>query len=161
MLKKVFNSKKVVGMLIVLVSVTILLVVFRFGMVVGEKKADFSGRWGENYGRFFGEPSPGFFPAPAEFRDNRLMNPHGNAGTILKIDGNILVIKGSDNNEKTVLLSTSTIINNKNKTVSSDSLKIGDSLVIIGEPTKEGQIEAKFIRVFSNSSSTLSLPPHQ
>jgi hypothetical protein len=149
MLKNIFESKKVTAVLVVLISLAVLLVVFRFGMVVGERKANFSGRWSENYGRFFGEPRPGFFPAPAEFGDNRFMNPHGNAGTILKIDGNTLIVKGSDNNEKTILFSTSTLIKDKDETISGDSLKVGDSLVVIGEPTPEGQIEAKFIRVFS------------
>lgn len=142
-----------------LVALVVLLVVFRFGMVVGERKANFSGRWSENYGRFFGEPRPGFFPAPAEFRDDRFMNPHGSAGTILKIDGDTLIVKGSDNNEKTILISTSTVIRDMDETVAGDSLEVGDSLVVIGSPTPDGTIEARFVRVFHDASSTPPMPP--
>lgn len=150
MLKQIFESKKIVGILAVLIALIVLLVVFRFGMVIGERKADFSGRWGENYGRFFGEPRQGFFPAPAEFRDNRFMNPHGNAGTILKINGDAVVLKGKDNIERTVLISTSTVIMDMNENITLDKVSAGDSLVVIGEPTKDGQIEARFVRVFRN-----------
>lgn len=151
MLKQIFESKKIVGILAILVTLIVLLVVFRFGMVVGERKADFSGRWGENYGRFFGEPRPGFFPAPAEFRDNRLMSPHGNAGTVLKINGDTIVLKGKDNIERTILISTSTVIMDMNENIGLDKINTGDSLVVIGEPTKDGQIGARFVRVFHDN----------
>lgn len=126
-------------------TLVILLAVFWFGMVIGEKMADFRNHWGENYGRFFGEPRSGFF---GELPGGGPENPFGNAGTVLSVQGNVIVTKGSDNNEKTIMVASSTVIREQSEAEILSDIKPGDLIVAIGAPNASGQIEASFIRIF-------------
>ena len=63
-----------------LLALIVFLLVFGAGMFVGEKKARFSYRWGENYQRNFAGPRGGFF---GNFgREEGLINAHGAFGQI-------------------------------------------------------------------------------
>ncbi|KKU52579.1 MAG: hypothetical protein A3H69_05695 [Candidatus Sungbacteria bacterium RIFCSPLOWO2_02_FULL_47_9] len=132
-----------------IVCVVLLLLAFKAGEVVGFNKARFSYRWGENYHRNFGGPRNGFmrdFRRDIEGKD--FISPHGTFGSIIKIDGNMLIVKGKDNTEKTVLLSERTSIKIFANTANPEELKVNDTLTIIGSPNEQGQIKAEFIRVF-------------
>jgi hypothetical protein len=124
----------------------LLIFVFRTGMMVGTRRAEFNMHWGENYGRFFGEPRRGFFP---EFMGGGMMNAFGNSGTVLKLQDNVIVMKGSDGNERTVSVSSSTDMRKGRQDIKISDIKIGEPIVVIGEPGENGQIEARFLRVFS------------
>jgi|SRR3989338_5021386 len=126
------------------VGFILLLLAFKAGMAVGFKKASFSYRWGENYHRNFGGPKGGFF---REFSDNDLTNAHGVFGEIIKIDGTTLIIKGADGVEKAVLAGADASIRRFSEAVKAEELKVGDRVVVIGEPNDSGQIEAKLIRI--------------
>ncbi len=52
-----------------------------------------------------------------------------------------------DNLEKTIYISSRTIIRESRKVITSKILKVDDLVVAIGKPTDKGQIEAKLIRV--------------
>jgi hypothetical protein len=143
-LNKLFQSKIVKGLLIGLAAVLILLVGFKLGLVVGERKAEFSGQWGENYHRNFGGPKRGFMQ---EFGDREFIDASGTFGQILKIDGNTLTVKGKDDVEKIILVTDKTVINRLRDKISLADLAANDSIVTIGEPNADGQIEAKLIRV--------------
>jgi len=160
-MQNIFNSKWFGWVLAGIGAVILLLLVFRLGMYVGERRENFNGKWGENYGRFFGEPKPGFFPGmPGGGPMEGGMNAFGNGGTVLKVNSNTLAIKGNDGNEKVIALDSSTIIREMNQDIALKDLKPGDMIVVLGEPNNSGQIQAKFIRVFppqnqpSNSTST-------
>jgi hypothetical protein len=155
MLDNVLKSKWLRFTLIILGVLVILLAVFRFGIFVGEKRADFRNHWGENYGRFFGEPRRGFFD---EFPGGGPKNPFGNAGTVLSVRDNIIVAKGSDNSEKTIVVATSTVIMEREQTISVSDIKPGELIVAIGSPNESGQIEAKFIRIFPEPPVNPGLP---
>lgn len=114
-------------------AVILLLLAFKAGELIGYRKALFSYRWGENYHRNFGD---------------FMMSAHGTAGTILKIDGSTLIVKGGDNVEKTILMSEKTTVTSRRETIKAGGLKVDDRVVIIGSPNEQGQIEAKFIRLF-------------
>lgn len=135
--------------LLAIAALIILLFVFKVGVFVGYKKAQYSYRWGENYHRNFAGPQGGFF---GDFRrgfgDKDFINSHGTFGLIIKIDGSTLVIKGKDDVEKTVLISDKTEISNHRETVRASELKVDDQVVVIGSPNEQGQIEAKLIRLF-------------
>lgn len=148
---KLFQSKSFKVGLIVLGAFIVLLLVFRAGVFVGYKKAQFSYRWGENYHRNFAGPRSGFF---GDFRRGfgdrgGFINAHGTFGSVIKVDGNTIIVKGRDNVEKTVLVSDNTTINKGRETIKVSDLKVDDRVVIIGSPNDQGQIEAKLIRVFS------------
>ncbi|MFA5076108.1 MAG: hypothetical protein WC480_01685 [Patescibacteria group bacterium] len=140
---KIFQSKVFKGLIIGLGVLIILLLVFKAGMVVGIKKADFSCRWSDNYHRNFGGPQGGFLGG---FDDRNFMDAHGVFGQIIKIDGQTLIIKGPDNVEKIVLLDGASIMRGKDN-IQPTELKIDDPIVVIGSPNNDGQIEAKLIRI--------------
>lgn len=152
MLNILKSNKWLLWTLIVLGELALLLVVFWGGMEIGFRKASFGAHWEENYSRFFGEPRPGFFGGMMG-RDN-LPHAFGNAGTVLQISGNTLVMKGNDNVEKTVVINSATTISKQGQTISASDLRAGDPIVVIGDPNSSGQIVARFIRVFPENSAS-------
>jgi len=145
MLDNVLKSRWLRLSVLILLALVFLLAAFWFGMAIGEKRADFRNHWSENYGKFFGEPRRGFF---GELPGSGPGNPFGNAGTVLSVQGNAIVAKGSDNNEKTIVITSSTVITERSETVALSDIKPGDLIVAIGAPNESGQIDAKLIRIF-------------
>ncbi len=129
----------------IVVGLVVLLLVFWLGVQVGERREDFRNEWGKNYGRFFGEPRQGLF---GELPGGGPVNPYGNAGVVLNLSGNTIVIKGNDNVERTIVVSSSTVIREQAGNLDLGGIKPGDLMVAIGAPNGNGQIEARFIRVF-------------
>ncbi len=127
--------------------------IFGLGIWVGQERAEFSFRWAENYHNNFGGPRNGLmnnFPAMD------YTNGHGLFGTIEKIDTDTLVVEDKDNIEKTVVISDkTTTIRNKSGIIKLSDLKIGDNLVIIGDPDAGGKIDAKFVRVLPAMPSSI------
>lgn len=141
---KFFHSKAFKISFVVIAVVIAALLIFKLGVFVGYRKANFSYRWAENYHKNFGGPREGFFN---DFYDRDFIDGHGMSGLVMKIDGNVLIIKDRDNTEKTVTISDQTVIRVNRDTIKITDLKIDDRIVIIGSPDNQGQIEAKFIRV--------------
>lgn len=140
----------------------VVVIVFLFGMFVGEQKARFSYRWGENYHRFFGGPRFGV-GAPRGF-----FGGHGAFGEVIKKDSKTLVVRGPDNAEKAIILTDDTVVVKYRQKIKGQEIKIGDRIVVVGEPNKKGQIKARLIRVFDANlwkgsmwrrESSLGLPP--
>lgn len=131
------------------------LIFFKVGVLVGYKKAQYTYRWGENYHRNFAGPKGGFFQDfKRGFKDRDFINAHGTFGMIIQIDFSastgqvVLVIRGKDDFEKTVMVSSQTAIRSRKEILAARDLKIDDRVVIIGSPNEQGQIEARLIRVF-------------
>lgn len=147
---KCLQSKTFRIALVAIGALIVLLFVFKVGVFVGYKKASFSYRWGENYHRNFAGPRGGFF---GDFRrgfgDKDFINAHGTFGSVIKIDGNIVIVKSRDDVEKTALVSDDTVIRRGREAIRVSDLKVDDRIVIIGSPNGQGQIEAKLIRLFS------------
>ena len=141
---KFFQSKTFKIILWCIAGFIILLGVFKIGTITGFKKANFSYQWGENYHRNFAGPGNGFF---GDFDDKNFIDAHGVFGQVIKIDGSTLVIRGSNNVEKIVLVKDNIIIERFRNTIKPSDLKIDDYVIVIGEPNDAGQIEAKFIRL--------------
>jgi len=137
-------SKYLKPLIITLVAMIALLVAFQAGRLVGERRAMFSFRWGQNYHQMFGGPQRGLF---GDSQDPGFMDAHGIFGRVLKNEGNDLIIQDKDQIEKTVSISTSTLIRKNTDTILLSGVTPNDNVVIIGEPKENGQIEAKFIRI--------------
>lgn len=148
---KLFQLKLFKIGLIILGALIVLLFVFKAGVFVGYKKAEFSYRWSENYHRNFAGPRGGFLQDFRRGFGNRgdFINAHGIFGSVIKIDGNTVIVKGQDDIERIILVSGTTVIKKGRETIKISDLKVDDSIVIIGSPNEEGQIEAKLIRVFN------------
>jgi hypothetical protein len=55
--------------------------------------------------------------------------------------------------EKIINISKTTNIKISDKDSSIDKLKVGDRIMVIGDPNEQGQIDAKLIRVFNKPVS--------
>ncbi len=146
---KIFNSKFFKGLILGLTIFIVLLLVFKLGAFIGARRANFSCRWSENYQRNFGGPKPGPIMG---LGDRDFIPAGGTTGQIIKIDDSILTIKEINNTEKTVLIKEDTAVRKMREEIKASDLKINDFVVIIGEPNKDGQIEAKLIRVMPEPS---------
>lgn len=143
-LKKDILKRVIIG----LVGFAAFLLVFGAGIKVGTLKARYSYKWAESYHKNFAGPRGGFFSDWRNFPQGEFINTHGVFGSIIKIDGNIIITKDKSNTEKTVLVSDNTIIQRGRETIKLSNLKIDGDIVVIGSPDEDGQIKAKFIRVF-------------
>ncbi len=137
-------------------AVILLLVVFQLGVFVGAHKAEFSYNWSHNYHQMFGGPRGGFF---RNFDGRDFIGGHGAAGQIANIQDNQVIIKGRDGIEKSILVGTDTAINKMGQSLKITDLKINDNVVVIGEPTTNGSVEARIIRVFDSPPQATSPSP--
>lgn len=130
------------------------LVSFGMGLKVGFQKAMFSSRWGENFERNFmmrgpeGKGDRFMFPPLNRLDGKAMRNGHGAAGEILSLSGNTILIKNPENQENTIRINESTLINRGRETIAIEDLKSGDRIVVIGKPQDDGVIAAHLIRVF-------------
>jgi hypothetical protein len=148
-MNKFLESKTLRIALYGLGGLIVALAIFNFGMFVGYKKASFSFGWGENYDRNFVGPRRNMMG----LEDRYFTNDHGVAGQIIKIDGSDVVIRGKDNTEKMIVVSSDAGIMRFREAIKIGDLKVDDYIVVIGNPNSSGQIEAKLIRVMPNPES--------
>ena len=141
-LKKVFESKVLVRFLYVIGIIIVAVLIFSLGISVGFHKASFGRAWGDNYERNFG-----MGPGKMMFGQNNFPNAHGATGKIIKIELPNIIVQDRDNTEKVVLIKDDTQIQKMMLSINASDLIINDFVVVIGNPNKEGQIEAKLIRV--------------
>jgi len=154
-LGKIFQSKFFGGIVLGIAGILVLSLVFKGGMIVGAKKADFSCRWNNNYHANFAGPREGFGKG---FADRDFIDANGTIGQIIKIDGQTLTINGRDNVEKIILVKEDTAIKSVRETLKIADLKIDDLVVVIGEPNETGQISAKLIRLMPAMGAAQPMP---
>ncbi len=142
---KIFQSKFLRGLIFGIAIFIILFFVFSLGVFVGTKKADFSFRWADEYHRNFAGPQGGFF---GDFIgiDREFTSSNGAFGQVIKISDGSITVQGGDNIEKIILVSDKTSVVSPKKNIKLSDLKVGDSIVVIGEPNASGQIQAELIR---------------
>ena len=140
-IKKIFESKVLVGVLYGVGIVVVILLIFSAGLSVGFHKASFGRAWGDNYEHNFGMK-----PMPLFGKDN-FPNAHGSIGKIIKIELPTIIVQDQDKTEKVILIKDDTKIQKMRENITTADLKIDDFIVVIGSPNDKGQIEAKFIRM--------------
>lgn len=123
-------------------GVVIFLLAFGLGVSVGYEKALFSSAWGMNYEHNFSGPLRGMVPGVES------ENAHGAAGTVIDISGTTISVKDDDNDERSIVVASDTVIRKIDEMIPLSALSIGDRVVAIGAPNAAGQVEAHFIRVF-------------
>lgn len=139
----ILQSKTFRNVLYVIGIVLAALLIFRAGISVGYRKANFSYRWGENYHRNFGGPRGGFMRG---MRGDDFANPHGAFGKIIKLELPQITIQDRDA-EKIVIVDDNTVIRRFRDTVEPKDLRLDDFVVVVGSPNGQGQVEAKLIRL--------------
>lgn len=127
-----------------LAGLAVLVLVFQLGVFVGYKKASFSYRWGEEYHRSFNGPKG---MLPRDMGPQPFFEAHGAVGRIIELTPPTLLIESPDGSEKSIEISSGTIIRRFRENVSVRDLKLEDSVVVVGAPGEEGRVQAKLIRI--------------
>jgi hypothetical protein len=120
----------------------IAIVIFEAGVFVGFHKASFAYGWEQNYGRNFGDPRGQF-----GFPDRALPIGHGADGRVISVSKGSFVVAGGDEAEKTIRVSSSTIIRAASGATTSAALANGSYVVVIGEPDASGTVSAQLVRI--------------
>lgn len=156
-IKKCVQSKKFKIAVMTLGGLFVALLIFQAGMFVGYRKAAFSYGYGDNYYRMFGGEHRGGgmmgfggMMGRGDF-DEDFAPAHGVIGKIVKVELPVVVVEGSDSVEKVVLVTPNTTIRQFRDSVSANDLKVGDIVMIIGNPNTASQIEAQYIRLMPSS----------
>jgi hypothetical protein len=156
-MKDFLSSPKFKKTLWIVGGIAAVFLVFGFGIAVGYHKALFSSSWGQNYYRnFYG----GAHGGPMGALDAHApWNAHGTEGSVIDVSSSTISLRDGDNNERSVEISSDTVIRKMDTTVSIAAVNVGDMVTVIGEPNGNGQVRAKFVRVFGSSSSMPMPPP--
>ena len=104
-----------------------------------------------NYQKNFIPPTGPEFMMNHRPGDPEFMNANGAIGQIIGIKDTGLTIKGYDNNEKKVLINQGTTIRKDFADLKISDLKINDTVIVMGAPNEQGQIEAKLVRVLDQT----------
>ncbi len=141
-LKKIFTSPvsdNLLLKLVILVGLLIIVIlIFLAGEEVGYRRAEFSSQFSDNYTKIFGGRPMG---------DGGVGNSHGASGTIVKISLPEVFIESPDGSEKVITINNTSIIKELRNTVASTTLKVGDEVIVLGEPGPQGDVQAGLIRV--------------
>jgi cell division protein FtsX len=151
-IKDIAQSKTLRGIIIGIVIVIFAIFIFQAGVFVGYRKADFSGRFGDNYSRAFGGNK---IDIKGGFPQDIFVGGHGAVGKIVRINLPTLVVADRDNVEKVVIIDNETSVRKFRETSKITDLKAGDFVVILGSPDDDGQIRAKLIRIMPEKPMTL------
>lgn len=151
-IKNLWQSKFFKGAIITLATLIVLLFVFQAGRFVGFRQAGFSYRMGDNYYRAFeGGPRGGLalrsLSGGGGMMGGNLPGGHGAVGKVVKVSLPTIIISTPDNLEKTILFRVDTSIRRFRDNASSSDIKVGDMIVVIGEPNQDSVIEAKLVRL--------------
>ncbi|MDE3088108.1 MAG: hypothetical protein KGJ80_01825 [Chloroflexota bacterium] len=87
-----------------------------------------------------------------------LTREHGAVGAIESIGNQTLTLALRDGTTQTVLLDSTTRIEESAKRITLADLKVGDHVAVIGSPDSQGQIRARWIRVVNPPPSERVTP---
>jgi hypothetical protein len=145
------ESRKVRTVLFILSGLIAVFVAFGLGIAVGYERAGFAAGFDRNYYRIFLGGTPGAMglmapPVP--------MAMHGVVGTVIDIGTSTISVTDAENNERSVAVSSGTVIRDGDNDAGIANVKVGDMIAAIGEPNDQGQVAARFVRIIFAPSST-------
>jgi hypothetical protein len=146
-IKEYIQSPSFKGILIGIFIAIVALVIFQAGVAVGERKASFAHRFGENFEKNFKDPRGGEFMQRGFPGGADMPGGHGAVGEIVSIALPLIVVAGPDNLEKTVVITDTTEIREFRDSIESTELEVGDFIIVLGNPNDAGQVDAKLIRL--------------
>lgn len=144
------QSKGIKITLSVIAGLIVLFVVFGFGLLVGYRSAIFNTRFGMEYYHNFYAGAPGPLGLPGQ---PVTMSGYGIAGKVLEVGTSTIAVQDPSNNEQAILVDSDTVIRENNGTITINDVIPGESVVAIGDPDASGAMHARFIRVFTATSS--------
>jgi len=144
-IKNKLSTIRVRTILIGLGLLLVILAVFQAGVFIGFHKASFGREWGERYtNNFDPRARDGFMRMPMS---DQFASGHGAIGKIISTTATSLVIDGPDHLEKTIAVSSETMVRKFKETASVADLIPGTFIIVIGKPDTSGTITAKLIRM--------------
>lgn len=138
--KDISDSKVFKIVIKVFCAIVIVCLIFQAGEIAGFHKASYGRDWNTNFSRNFGSHTSMLMP------DN-FPNAHGAFGKIVKVQLPTIIVEDKDMTEKVVLITDKTEIHKMRDTVAKENLTTDMSVVVIGSPNDQGQIEARLIRI--------------
>lgn len=120
------------------------LLIFHAGTAFGERHALSRMHMGRQLAPVLGM---GFLP------HGFMPDEHGAVGTIMNITLPLLTLKTRDGREESVRIASSTQVRSTSADPSVDQLKVGQSVIVLGDPddTAPGDIDARLIRILSSN----------
>jgi len=162
-IKIILGSKLFKRIIIIFGAIILALLIFRVGVSVGYRKASFGNDWNNNYPSNFEGKHPDFRMMQGGLGDWKdSPNSHGAIGRIIKIEiPSVVVIDDHDQIEKVIIIDNNTKIMRGRNQIKQEDLGIDNSVIVIGIPNSQGQIEAKLIRVMPTNitNNPLQLTP--
>ena len=144
-IKHLYKSKKARYAIGTIVVLGFVLMVFQAGVYLGYHRAIFSAHLGDNYvATFEGSTSTDMWMR-MQHRD--LPGGYGAVGKVVKVGSSTIVVATPNNVEETVLINANTIIRHFRNTASTTDIQIGNSVIVLGSPNANGEINAGLIRI--------------
>lgn len=109
------------------IAVIIAFALFQTGVFVGMHQARFMNHFGDNYMK-------------------NIPGGHGAIGKVISIASSTIVVSDA-NVEKIVSITPETKIAKRRDAATTTDIKVGDFIVVIGEPNENGKVNARFIRL--------------
>ena len=159
-IRKVFESKSLFAILLILGILIVASLIFSLGMIIGFHKANFEHDWEEHYEANFGmgyRNGSMMGGLDSAGMMNNFPNAHGAIGKIIKIELPNIIVEDKDNTEKVISTTDDTNIQTGKMAITTADLKLDDYVIVIGNPDDKGVIEAKLIRVIP--APALLTPP--
>ena len=144
-MKEFVSSKKFETAIVIIGILAGMFIVFHAGVEFGEHRAMYADSAGNNYYRAFGPSDPHKDGPFGAFFDD-VTSGHGVSGTIASITGSTITVTDKDGTEKIVQIGSDTVIRKDRTTIALSDLQVGDTIVAIGSPGDNGEIDAKIIR---------------
>ncbi len=88
-----------------------------------------------------------------------LSHAHGAVGAIDDVEGSKIVLRLRDGSTTDILVDSQTRIEKDRVKLGLQDLKVGDQIQVIGSPTSDGGIDAKWLHVFDRNSPVLRPTP--
>jgi hypothetical protein len=150
-MKDFFKPPKTKTLLWILSGLLVVLITFGLGIAVGYRRAIFSSEFGAQYYHgMYGDP----FGRPI-MSDITSGPPtmHGVAGVVIDVGSSTIFVQDPSGNEASVFIASGTPIREMNEEILPGDIVVGDGVTVIGDPDTNGQVEARFIRVFETTST--------
>ena len=141
---KKFQSKQYKHVIGIICVIAVTLIIFNLGMRVGYMKASYTNASGEN---FYQSLAPGMKRHMPRFIDDISSGAHGASGKIISITLPTITIADKDGSEKIIHIENETILRSLRNTIAPTDLRIGDMVVVIGEPNEYAEVDARLIRI--------------
>lgn len=127
-----------------IIAVVAGLLILRLGMFIGHVQAALSLRAGDNYFRAIDgrDARNTLF-----FVSNDMPSAHGAVGRVLSVSLPTFVVASPDNVEKTVVVSTGTVVRRFRDAIPATDIKPNDFTVVLGNPDGSGRIRAELVRI--------------